>query len=498
MDQVIVVNPISLVLDEFFNNMVRGVHPELTFVNDPTLAIETSVRSVRAVRSAYKLRKDATLPLLTYSRTIFNPGDNQRWQTQGLTLKSAHSFDFKSIVCLLSFPDSRVGVPITVTSTDKDTTYQWADNVEASSRLSSQYVPNQLDVSAGLTCVLTFSVSTRRQSKIPLTATDIALTSTESDTTYQWKRGETNIATGASYTPVQADIDAGLTCVLTFPTPTVGTVIALTSLGTHRTLSTNADIITTYQWKRGGEDITGSIYTPTQSDIDAGLTCLLGFSKSQAGDSISLTSTESKTEYKWMRQVVDTAGKQQSTIPISRSPSYTFVERNVKDEVFNVSALPGYFDLNFKLYTQDPASLEQYELMYVTQSFLANHRKFYMDFDNGEGITILNEWPVTIQWQKLEAFESVKEGVIYYSFAGTGRFNVALVAMLESASVRLSGINLKMVNYHNENQIYLHKFFDVDTQSVLDVERQFDKESGKYHYVAEDKDGNRQLFLEDK
>lgn len=73
-----VVNPISRVFMGLLDG-VKGEYPSLQSTFDPSLQLETSVRGLRAIRSAYKVVEGGTFPLLAYSRTAFVPDDNFRW-----------------------------------------------------------------------------------------------------------------------------------------------------------------------------------------------------------------------------------------------------------------------------------------------------------------------------------------------------------------------------------------------------------------------------------
>ena len=129
-----------------------------------------------------------------------------------------------------------------------------------------------------------------------LTATATS-TPTAGTLTFQWKRGATNVGTGASYTPVPADLGAALTVVATFSssgytTVTAQAVTAATAAGVFaspkvtiagtaqvgKTLTATATSTPTagtvaFQWKRGTTLVASTAaYSPTAADLGATLT----------------------------------------------------------------------------------------------------------------------------------------------------------------------------------------------------------------------------------
>lgn len=75
----IVVTPISLILSEFIKNL-KSMEPDWSFQFDPTLTYETSIRGVRAVRSALQIEQKQTLPLFTYNIAPVIPWTMQKKQ----------------------------------------------------------------------------------------------------------------------------------------------------------------------------------------------------------------------------------------------------------------------------------------------------------------------------------------------------------------------------------------------------------------------------------
>jgi len=194
---------------------------------------------------------------------------------------------------------------------------------------------------------------------------------------YQWKRGDTDIGTDSStYTVVSADVNSTITVTVTrsgysgsvtsVATATVGgsSLPALTGAVTITGTAQVSQILTantanldgtgtiSYQWKRGGTDITGansSTYTVQQADVNSTITVTVtrsGYSGSVSGSvfvppvltgTVAITINDTFKEgvtlgvnitnlygdgtisYQWKREGTDITGAKSSTYELTSS-----------------------------------------------------------------------------------------------------------------------------------------------------------------------------------
>lgn len=220
----------------------------------------------------------------------------------------------------------------TWTNSPTSYTYQWKRNtVNIGSATNDTYTTVDADAGTTITCLVT-AINTAGNT--PATTAGVAVSGGPSNTvapvvsgtttvgqvlsttngtwlgntgnvyTYQWKRTGVNIgsATSSTYTLVAADIDATITCAVTatnsagnatatsnttavvvsIPINTVAPVVSGTATVGQTLSSTTgtwvgtATISYTYQWKRGGVDIslaTAANYTLVPADFGSVMTC---------------------------------------------------------------------------------------------------------------------------------------------------------------------------------------------------------------------------------
>ena len=82
---VFIANGISSIFIKWIQK-VKVDFPELQTVFDPSLQLETSMRAIRSIRSAFKLNAQTPYPLFSYSRGMFTPDPNLRWAPAGRSL----------------------------------------------------------------------------------------------------------------------------------------------------------------------------------------------------------------------------------------------------------------------------------------------------------------------------------------------------------------------------------------------------------------------------
>ena len=78
----VVINPVSAIFMNWIKE-VKNDFPEIQTVHDPSLQLETSIRNVRSIRSAFKLNARTPYPLFSYSRGIFSGNPEMRWTPAG-------------------------------------------------------------------------------------------------------------------------------------------------------------------------------------------------------------------------------------------------------------------------------------------------------------------------------------------------------------------------------------------------------------------------------
>jgi hypothetical protein len=213
-------------------------------------------------------------------------------------------------------------------------TYQWnRDGTPISSATASTYTPVNADVGTTITCDVTATNSFGNDTATSNSVGPIASGASPSNTVapaisgtakqgqtlstttgtwsgtptlyaYQWKRGGVDIsgAHGASYTLVAADVGANITCAVTASNAFGGTTATSNSIGPIATATpvnsvlpaisgttaqgqtltttngtwTNSPTSFTYQWKRGGTNISGATattYVLTATDVGTTITC---------------------------------------------------------------------------------------------------------------------------------------------------------------------------------------------------------------------------------
>ncbi len=289
------------------------------------------------------------------------------WTDSGSTVESLTSAATASVANLNDLPTGAVTITGTVTQGQRLTadtstivdpdgpsnltfSYQWKrGGTDINGATSSTYVLTQADVGSVITVVVSWTdaggasesltsaatASVANTNNLPTGAVTITGTVTQGQTltadtgtivdpdgpsnltfSYQWKRGGTDIsgATSSTYVLTQADVGSVITVVVSW-TDSGSTVETLTSAATASVANLNdlptgavtitgtatqgqtltADTSTivdpdgpsnltfSYQWKRGGTDISGattSTYVLTQADVGAVITVVVSWTDS--------------------------------------------------------------------------------------------------------------------------------------------------------------------------------------------------------------------------
>ena len=234
-----------------------------------------------------------------------------QWKRGGTNITGATSSTYVLV-------QADVGAKITVT-------VSWTDDGNTAQSLTSAETDAVANVNDDPTGSVTITGTVTEDQTLTANTTAVRDEDGLGTFSYQWKRGGTNItgATSSTYTLVQADVGARITVTVSWtddgnaaqsltsaetdavanvnddPTGSVtitGTVTQKQTLTANTTAVADEDGLGTfsYQWKRGGTDITGatsSTYVLVQADVGAKITVTVSWTD-DGNTAQSLTSEE--------------------------------------------------------------------------------------------------------------------------------------------------------------------------------------------------------------